>query len=133
LRHCNVGSGFGPPKAQFEAHARPMQSLRRPVLVINPVDDHAFAAATQQLLDEGILELDEFSDRLRVTYPDAAAHPREIAGEPILIWYVYREGRWVDPAAHSLAGASSTHDESARRPEGDRAVDPARREEDRRA
>jgi hypothetical protein len=79
-----------------------MLPLRRPVLVINPIDDREFAAATQQLLDEGILELEEFRDRLRVAYPGAAAHLREIADEPILIWYVYREGHWIDLSATGL-------------------------------
>jgi hypothetical protein len=71
----------------------------RPVLVTNPVDDREFGAAAEHLLDEGILDLDAFRARLSVAYPDVAAHPREIAAEPTLIWYVYRDGRWVNAAS----------------------------------
>jgi hypothetical protein len=73
-----------------------MQSVPRPVLVTNPVDDHDFATAAQELLDAGILDLDAFRERLRLSYPEADAHPREIVGERVLIWYVYRDGRWVN-------------------------------------
>jgi hypothetical protein len=89
----------------------------RPVLIINPVDDREFSAAAERLLDDGILDLDAFRARLRTSYPEVEAHPREIVAEPILIWYVYRDGRWVNSAARRHpSGASSGGDQPPRRP-----------------
>ena len=87
----------------------------RPVLVTNPIDDREFADAAQRLLDDGFLLIDDFRSQLRVAYPDAAVHRREIAAEPVLIWYVYREGRWVSPRHEpGESGASSADDQLTR-------------------
>jgi hypothetical protein len=103
-----------------------MNAPRRPVLVVNPIDDRQFVAAAEGILDEGIVELDEFRARLHNAYPDARVHPREISAEPVLIWYVYRDGRWVNPAgAEGGSGTSSVDDQSARRSQGYGAVDPS--------
>ena len=68
----------------------------RPVLVCNPVDDREFAAAAERLLDDGFLALDDFRRQLQLIYPASAVHRREIVAEPVVIWYVYRDGRWVN-------------------------------------
>ena len=68
----------------------------RPTLVINPVTDRTFSAFVQQELD-GARNVAALELRLRTQYPDAAVHPRVLSGEPIPIWYVYRDGRWTDP------------------------------------
>ncbi len=69
----------------------------KPTLVVNPTDDGLFAEFAQVLVDDGTVTIGEFERRLRAVYPRAAVHARLLAGEPALIWYVYREGRWVEP------------------------------------
>src|SRR5450432_3528879 len=97
----------------------------RPILVTNPVDDREFASAAERLLDEGLLAIDDFRARLRIGYPDAAVHLREIVAEPVVIWYVYRDGRWMGARpGPGKSGASSADDQPPRRPPGNRASDP---------
>ena len=69
----------------------------RPTLVANPVTDRIFNAFAEQQLDGGVSSTAEFQARLRVRYPRAVVHARELAGEPTVIWYVYRDGRWTHP------------------------------------
>jgi hypothetical protein len=67
----------------------------RPTLVANPVTDRIFRAFAEQQLDDGVSSTAEFQARLRVRYPRAVVHARELTGEPTVIWYVYRDGRWT--------------------------------------
>jgi hypothetical protein len=69
----------------------------RPTLVVNPVTDRTFGAFAERQLDEGAATVEELQVRLRVHYPHAAVRRRELAGEPIIIWYVYRDGHWTNP------------------------------------
>ena len=64
----------------------------RPVVVRNPSKDTAFAAAIDAL------HLDRFQERLRQAYPNVLVRPRDLAGERVRVWYVYREGHWVSDA-----------------------------------
>ena len=66
----------------------------RPTLVTNPVTDRAFTAFTEEQLHED-MPLDVFQSRVRVRYPQAVVHSRELAGELTTVWYVYRDGRWT--------------------------------------
>jgi hypothetical protein len=43
------------------------------------------------------LTIDQLQAHLRARYPEAVVHARELAGERILVWYVYRDGRWTRP------------------------------------
>jgi hypothetical protein len=45
-----------------------------------------------QMPDPALLE-----DGLRPAYPLVHVRPRDLAGERELIWYVYRDGRWLPP------------------------------------
>ena len=67
----------------------------RPTLIVNPVDDAAFFDVATLHVQDGATTTDELERRLRETYPRATVHARELAGESAIIWYVYREGRWV--------------------------------------
>jgi hypothetical protein len=105
-----------------------MDSGRKPNLVVNPIDDGDFVVAAERLIDEGIVSLGEFVRRLQPTYPDVAVHPREIYAEPVLIWYVYRDGHWVNIApAPAQLGVHTQDDRSTRRSSRNRAGDPPRR------
>jgi hypothetical protein len=72
-----------------------LASGRRLHLLINPPSDdrfRAFVGATFAAVGEDVRR---FEDRLRTRYPRAVIHPRSLADEPWLVWYVYREGHWV--------------------------------------
>jgi ribose 1,5-bisphosphokinase PhnN len=69
----------------------------RPRLVINPSTDAQFVVLAERIAERGLTSTDEFERRLRVDYPQAVVRSRQLADEPILIWYVYRDGRWVPP------------------------------------
>jgi hypothetical protein len=68
----------------------------KPTLVVNPANDRVFAAFAALLVDHGAATTAELERRLRAVYPVAVVHARLLVGEPLVIWYVYREGRWVD-------------------------------------
>jgi hypothetical protein len=69
----------------------------RPTLVLNPADDEAFASTAEALVEGGIALPSALQLTLRHRWPLALVRPRELAGEPTAIWYVYRDGRWVHP------------------------------------
>ena len=71
----------------------------RPTLILNPADDEGFSAAAHAIMDEGVANEGELERRLRLHYPLATVHARELAAEPILMWYVYRDGHWVPPGS----------------------------------
>jgi hypothetical protein len=66
-----------------------------PALHLNPGDDQVFAAAVARVLASGLRDAGLVQQRLRVEYPDALVRPRDLAAEPYVVWYVYRDGRWV--------------------------------------
>jgi hypothetical protein len=74
----------------------------RPTLVVNPASDRIFGEFAEMLVDHGVRSPEEMEIRLRSVYPEASVHRRELASEPRTVWYVYRDGHWVDkrrPAA----------------------------------
>ena len=68
----------------------------RPILVLNPRHDGAFADAAQTLLDHDAPSLEALQSSLRQTYPNAVVRARELSGETIVAWYVFREGHWIN-------------------------------------
>ena len=68
-----------------------------PALHLNPSDDAAFAHTVDRLLAGGLRDAGEFQRRLRAAYPGALVRPRDLAFEPFIVWYVYRDGRWIPP------------------------------------
>lgn len=73
----------------------PEGTALKPILVVNPVSDSAFHELANKLVDEGVAEPESLERRLRDRHPRAVVRPRILSGEPIEIWYVYREGYWV--------------------------------------
>ncbi len=69
----------------------------RPILVVNPADDHLFSAFADVLIEHGAGSTGELERRLRPLYANAVVHSRELSSEPFVIWYVYRDGRWINP------------------------------------
>jgi hypothetical protein len=68
-------------------------------LIINPVTDRDFVSEAERHLDDGATTVDLLESRLRVRYPRAVVHARELSGESTTIWYVYRDGRWTNARA----------------------------------
>lgn len=67
----------------------------RPMLVLNPRDDPAFESEASGLLDAVSTPAD-LQRRLRATYPDAIVRARDLSSEPGTVWYVYRNGHWIN-------------------------------------
>jgi hypothetical protein len=61
---------------------------------LNPRSDARFARIVE-LLIEGADGPEDLEARLRRSYPDALVRERDLADEPS-VWYVYRDGRWVN-------------------------------------
>jgi hypothetical protein len=68
----------------------------RPILVINPRTDAEFASFARKSLDghDGV-DPAALERRLRERYPDATVHVRSLSGEPMTVWYLYRDGHWM--------------------------------------
>jgi hypothetical protein len=67
-----------------------------PVLIINPRTDEQFVDdVNEQSVHAATAE--DLARALRAQYPNVLVRPRELDGERTQVWYVYREGRWVDP------------------------------------
>ncbi len=65
-----------------------------PHLLTNPADDQQFhsdaVAAVHPFITPATL-----AAALRSRYPRIAVHVRELVHEPFVVWYVYRDGRWL--------------------------------------
>lgn len=68
-------------------------------LIINPQSDTEFGARVEELAARQFSEPAELEDALRQSYPNARVSPGvvDVIGRPR--WYVYRDGRWVDPSS----------------------------------
>ncbi len=80
------------PRAWFPLSGQPRHT---PTVVINPLDDHAFAAFVRSVLPEAGMSPEWLQRALSQRYPHAVVHRRELSSEPIEVWYVYRDGRWT--------------------------------------
>ena len=70
----------------------------RPTLILNPADDDAFRRSAERLVDDGVGVPAILQNALRRRWPMTLVRPRELAGEHLAIWYVYRDGHWIPPA-----------------------------------
>ena len=71
---------------------------QRAVLIVNPRDDEAFGDLVEGFVAAGAETTAALQAALRhAGYTRATVHPREISAEPVVVWYVYREGRWIRP------------------------------------
>ena len=70
---------------------------QRPAVIVNPGDDGGFGELVNKLLGNGARTIAALQSALRQEYPLAVVHSREISDERVVVWYVYRDGRWVRP------------------------------------
>jgi hypothetical protein len=68
----------------------------RPDARVNPRTDPDFVALVDSLVAV-VADPAELQARLRQTHPLTVVRERGLSGEPVAVWYVYRDGRWVDP------------------------------------
>jgi hypothetical protein len=69
---------------------------------VNPRDDAGFVA----LVDSLAPMMDRPQDLQRVlreTHPRAVVRIRVLSGEPLQVWYVYRDGSWTNGSRGSRA------------------------------
>ena len=70
-------------------------------LVLNPRADPRFVALAQAIVADGVDAPADLQSRLRQDFPAAIVRARELDGEALSIWYVYRDGHWIPGAAGS--------------------------------
>jgi len=71
---------------------------QRPTLILNPLGDEDFASFARAALNGGVIDPTELQRRLRQRFPHSIVRPRELSGERMEVWYVYRDGRWIRSA-----------------------------------
>ena len=67
----------------------------RAVLVVNPRADREFDEFAERHAADGADTPAALERALRTRYPKARVRERTLSSEPIVTWYVYREGTWV--------------------------------------
>ena len=77
-----------------------------PALIINPLADEEFTAFAEDCARDAA-DPAALQTKLRERYPRAVARSRELDGERP-IWYVYREGRWVQSPRHDLKATAES-------------------------
>jgi hypothetical protein len=75
-----------------------------PTLLVNPPDDELFASAARSGLAAGATTPERLQGILRVRYPATVVRRRDLAGEPFVVWYVYRDGHWTAAGRDTRAG-----------------------------
>lgn len=64
----------------------------RPRLFCFPSSDRVFAAVVEDVASRlALTSPDELMDALRRRYPHTSVRPRQLTGESVTVWYVYRE------------------------------------------
>ena len=72
--------------------------MDRPLLILNPRHDERFVARVQYLMASGTDAPEKLQELLRAHFAEALVRPRSLSGEPQRVWYVYRDGHWVNGA-----------------------------------
>jgi hypothetical protein len=71
------------------------EAAARPTLILNPAADANFRTVAEALVTGGVTSPEGLQAGLRRRFPDALVRPRELAGERVQAWYVYRDGHWI--------------------------------------
>lgn len=70
---------------------------KAPVLIVSPRGDPEFLELAEHAISQGADSPSKLQAVLRRRYPQAVVRPRELSGEPDVVWYLYRDGRWIRP------------------------------------
>lgn len=101
MRANNHPSRNGASRPEPENRIRRERATARPVLVLNPRHDQAFVDTAQSLLEHDTPSHEALQNSLRQTYPNAVVRARDLSGETIVAWYVFREGYWINSGPRS--------------------------------
>lgn len=67
----------------------------RPVLICIPSSDTVFRELAHDLAGAlGRVTPSDLENALRTLYPQVLVRPRELEGEAVAVWYVYRDGSY---------------------------------------
>jgi hypothetical protein len=66
------------------------------MIIANPPGDRGFRAMIDAFLLAGGRRPEELESVLRTRFRQARVRPRDLAGERFDVWYVYRDGHWID-------------------------------------
>jgi hypothetical protein len=69
--------------------------MAQPELVTNPRSDRAFQELAESLVRDGATTTADLATELRGRYPRVVVRDRDLSDEHLVVWYIYREGRWV--------------------------------------
>ena len=70
---------------------------------VNPRDDVEFVALVDELAASAARPQD-LQRALRRTHPTALVRARELSGDAVEVWYVYRDGSWTPPGSGEDGG-----------------------------
>lgn len=68
---------------------------RRVVILVNPADDTGFRERVERAQATGAATPESLEAILRTESPSVVVRRRELEGEPLDVWYVYRDGHWI--------------------------------------
>ena len=95
IAHVQIVAFHGENPGSGRDAGREVGDARRPTIVANPSDDQRFRARIDAFLMTEAPRATDLEAALRAEYPAAVVRPRALAGEPLEIWYVYRDGHWI--------------------------------------
>ena len=73
----------------------------RPILILNPRYDAEFVDRVRRIEADGLRVPEDLEAGLRTWYPDIVVRPRALSSEPVVVWYVYRDGRWTSEGSRT--------------------------------
>jgi hypothetical protein len=92
------------------------ETFKKPLAMANPRHDRRFARRVDQLVEDGAVSPQELEAELRKEFPLATVRERGLAGEPMRVWYAYRDGHWIDSRNEQRLLASRSRRAPQRRP-----------------
>ncbi len=95
IAHVHILAFRGDIPGSGQDADRELDDARRPTIVANPPGDLKFRARIDAFLMTQAPRAGDLEAALRAEYPAAVVRPRALAGEPLEIWYVYRDGHWI--------------------------------------
>ncbi len=92
--------GGHPDQPETEVADRTRDGERsRPTLLVNPPTDSHLRMTLDAMLDRYAPATPaELQALVRPEYPRLVVRARQLEHEPVVVWYVYREGYWVSAA-----------------------------------
>jgi hypothetical protein len=104
--NASVGRSMDLPRARGHCKNRPMRLMPASILV-NPASDATFKRLAETHAARGPESPEDLEDRLRQSYPRARVVEGISSDATSERWYVYRDGRWINPDSRNRRRARS--------------------------